>query len=176
MQKEQQFLKVKVDKNYLPEIIYTREGEDNSKAKVTEACKNKVHPDFITAINKLALHYGILTGYIDPKDVKQAASYSNKILDSFVLRGFTMGEDEDDRWIMMHGHRIVPWSKKAVIVNSPAEHIDREGETQYKFTDELLAVVEEIKDEAEKYLAGKFAAEPQGSLPFDGKDKEEETK
>ncbi len=158
--------KVKKTKAERLEITYKKEDADNSSCEVTEKHASRVHVDFNKALDELRVHFGLLTGYIKASDVKQPKDYGKEI-DSFHVSGFSIGGEDEDQGIVITGHRILPGSGKAIILNSPFTRFNEDPATRYKFMDELIKVLVDVKDETTKYMGGKFYTDVQGALPFD---------
>lgn len=165
--------KVKVTKADRLEISYKKEEADGSSSEVTEKHNSKVHEDLKNAMAQLRVHLGMMTGYIKKSDVKDPAMYG-KDVDSFHVGGYSIGGDDEDQGIVISGHRILPDGGKAVILNTPFTRFNEDEATRYKFMDQLIDLVENVRNEVNAYLGGKFALNPQTSLEL--KDGEEEKK
>lgn len=164
---------VKITKADRAVIVYKKSEVDGATSEVTENHHSKVHEDFKNALAQLAVHFGVLTGYIKSSDVKDPALYG-KDVDSFHVSGYSIGGEDEDQGIVIKGYRILPGSGKAVILNSPFTRFNEGDETRYKHMDHLINLIENARDEATKYLGGKFAPEPQLALELNEKDKIDE--
>lgn len=170
---EIQIKSIKIKDDY-PVIVYSQLVDGNKTGKLTFEDGSKAHQDFIKTLPPLAAHYAILTGYIKPGPIKDITKLDDPILADFHISGFHISGDDEDESIIITGHRIVPESGKAVILNSPLRRFNEDDKTRYKFMDELLLAVAYAKEEAIEYIGGKVYKEPQMQLEL--KDPDEETK
>ena len=152
---ERKFKSIRLTKNDNLEISYTTKDEKGNNVRIDEKHPAEVHDDFKNQMNKLRVHLGIMTGYIDKKNVKKPQDYG-KLVDSFHVRKYSIGGGEDAEGIVISGHRILPDSGKAVILNTPFERFDVDEEKLYKFIDDLSEVITGIEYETNAYLAGKI--------------------
>lgn len=168
-----QIKKVKIHSNQRGELKYKRVEGDGATSNVDkETPDKKVHKDFSDTLLALRVHFGILCGYITAKEVKDPKSYMHEI-DSFHVSGFSVAGEEEDEGIVITGHRILKPSGKAIILNSPFTRFNEDDATRYKHMDALIEAVKEAKDEAVKYLGGKYEMEVQLALQLGNPEKEE---
>lgn len=154
------------------ELINKRDGDLPKKS--TEECDWPAHIDFVTTVQKLAVHLAVLTGSIPEKK-----SHENKEVLKFTVTGYSIGGKEGAEGFTITGYRITPFG--TVILNSPFRRFDQDPETAYSLIDEVKGVIhgiEEtsdtpyingIEDEGVLYYGGKRAPNPQQSL-FDSAD------
>lgn len=166
-----QIKKVKLTKALRLEVSYKKEEADGSTSQVDEKHNSKAHDDFVTSMNSLRVHFGMLTGYLNPGEIRDPDVYMTNV-DSFHVSGYSIGGEDEDQGIVITGHRILP-SGKAIILNSPFTRFNEDEATRYKHMDKLIARVEEVRSEAVKYLGGKFFKEPQQELLFNKPELEE---
>ena len=157
-------------KDSKPFISYFQLDENgNHEAEQDYKKGPKCHEDFINKLNALAIHYALLTYYLNLGPIKKVENYDDKsqILDSFKVGGFHIGGKDEDQGIVIVGHRILP-NGKAQILNSPFYRFNEDDATRYKFMDELQLALEDCKDEAKLYISGeKVYKEPVVPTLFD---------
>jgi hypothetical protein len=156
---------VKLKKNSSPVLSYHQTVDDRKSGELTYEKGPGAHPDFKGKVSKLAVHYGILTGYIKPGAIKNIAEYADPIVESFYVSGFSVSGEDEDEGVVLTGHRVLP-NGKAIILNTPFYRFNEDDKTRYKFMDELMLAIEDCKDEAKQYLNGKVEKDPQGELGF----------
>jgi hypothetical protein len=157
--------KIKLSKTARLEISYKKQESDGSSSEVNEKHNSKAHQDFVDAMAGLRVHLQLLSGYAKPADVKDPALWGKEV-DDFHVSGYSVGGEDEDQGIVITGYRIVPASKKAQILNCPFTRFNESEETRYKHMDHLISMIENVRDEAIKYLGGKFAVDPQQTLPL----------
>lgn len=164
---ELQIKKVKIDKKGIPEIDYVEVREDGKNPNIAHEGKGTAHDDLINAVRELAPHYALITGYAAFNKGLKLDSLKAGV-DNFKVSGYSIGGQDEDEGITIMGHIIVPWSGKAVIINSPFQRFGEEegNKAYYKFIDRLAEVVEKIVEEAILYIGGKFKPEAQQELVF----------
>lgn len=135
------------------------------KRKVTEDDPTPVHPDFINALQKLAIHLVVLYGYISFKKVKDIKSPEEELTEGVTVTGYNIqGGDEDPR-IMITGYRQNIFGTFPML----GPYIRTEGEEakKYAFTADILEKVKLIDSEAEQFLSGeKIGQAKQKNLEF----------
>lgn len=163
---EMEFKKIKLIKSAKAHIVYSLNEADGKKKTITEDSDAKPHEDFIHAMDRIRVHFAILTGYLKPADVKDPETFTGPagFLEGFKVSSVSISGEEEDQGVVISGHRNLPVSNKAVILNSPFTRINEDDKTRYKFMDELVDQLDEIKGEAKKFIGGKFEADPQQEL------------
>lgn len=146
-----EYRKIKIKKTDQPVIEFMEADSEGTDVDVIKAYRERVHPDFNAAMDGLALHLAVLTGYTKREAVKDKDFQG--ISTNFVVRGFSIGGFNEDEGIVISGHVILP-SGKAVILNSPFERFNDESPNAYPFMHLLLAQLIKIKDEANKFMDG----------------------
>lgn len=166
--------KVKIIQKKNAEILFRQKNDDGKTIKGTHESDGIPHPDFFTAMKSLRVHYAILTGYEQPKNVKKPEEHNTELIESFHVSGFSIhGKDEEDQAIIITGHRIHPISGKAIIINTPLTKLNEDEKTSYKFSEQLIEAVDQVKKEAKAYMGGKYEPTAQTAL-FDQKPELEE--
>lgn len=162
---ELQIKKVKINAKGIATVWYVQSQDNGKKPKLTHEGDAVVHDDFRNAVDELAPHYALLTGYasfargLKIETLKTATS-------NFHVSGYSIGGKDEDEGIVITGHIIVNFSGKAVIVNSPFTRFNEGEETRYKFMDQLIECVQQIINEAREYINGKFKPEAQQQIQF----------
>lgn len=160
---ETNFSRVKLTKKGNLDLSYKRKEQDGHEAIVTEEHKSKVHVDLETALAKMRIHLGLMTGYIQEGEVKDIKSYGVSV-GAFYVSGFSIGgKDEDSEGVVVTGHKILS-NGKAVILNTPFYRFNEKEETRYPFMDDLISLITEVRGECALYLGGKVYVDPQGKL------------
>lgn len=168
--------RAKLVKQETLEVTFSKVEKDKSSTAVTEKHKSKAHPDLVNAYNALAIHLGLLTGYISPKSVKDITKPDEvELVDQFKVTSFSLGGDEGAEGFVLTGHRLLP-NGKAVILNSPFTRFEEKEETRYQFMEDLDDKLGVVQTEVAKYLGGKVAPDPQQDLFEQGADQEKVTK
>ena len=144
-------------------LLSKQEGKSITKSK--EEHSAPVHADFIAAMKSLAIHFGILTDYIKPKEVKNISQYDVKLIEDFTVTGYSIGGDEEDRGVTITGMKRKS-NGKMIIINTPFTRFVEAEESQYQFIEHLEERITEVEREVEEYLKGKVAPDPQQTLDF----------
>lgn len=157
-------------------LTFTKIEADKTSTDVTEIHRAPAHIDFRAAVQSLAIHFAILADYVAPKQVKMIDKYEPKLIEGFIVSGYSIGGDEDDRGITITGHKLKS-NGKAIILNTPFTRFVEAEESQYQFIDHLEGRIAEVEREVNLYIGGKRAPEPQLSLdlPEDSQEEEEDT-
>lgn len=162
--KEHHVLDVEFD-----EITTTPKGEVYT-SNVVKSGGKEVHQDMKDALKKILPHYLILSETRPIKDFKKTylesgAAVTDASIDNFAVTGVHMKEKSETRQVVILGRRIL---KNGRVISGvlPMQSL---GETEegYEFTDLLAKDIDGFLDEAEQYLAGKYAPTPQLSLEKD---------
>ena len=108
---------------------------------------------------------GLLTYAIAFKTVKDIHSFDPKLTEDLHVSSYAIGGPDDDRGIVISGHRILP-NSKALIMNTPFTRFEDSDNNGYKYIDELKDILDEIEAEIIQYLDGKHAPEAQTAMEF----------
>lgn len=160
-------VKIKDSKPLIAYFPLDENGEH--KAEITYDKGPKCHEDFNKKLEALAVHFAILTGYINPSPIKAIEDFEDKhqTVESFKVSGFHIGGKDEDQGVVIVGHRILP-NGKAQILNSPFYRFNEDDASRYKFMDELQLALVDCEEEAKLYISGeKVYKELQGELQFE---------
>jgi hypothetical protein len=149
----------KLTKEFTIDLSYFNDGV---KVKGEEH-PHIAHSDLVGAFAKLTIHYGLMTYFIQTKSVKEIRGYDEKLISDLHVSSYHIGGAEDDKNIIICGHRILP-NGKALIANTPFYRFDEADANGYKFIQELQEDIETLESEIDQYLNGKHAPDPQGDL------------
>lgn len=149
-------------------LVLTYKKKDNSDdVDGTETHKAPIHKDCQDAIDALAIHLAVLTGYVNASKVEDIAEPAYELSDKFHINGYSLGGDADQGTdgVVISGHRTE--GGHATILNSPFRKFDEAPTSRYTFMDDLRARVNVIESEIAQYLDGtKRGAPLQPELPY----------
>lgn len=147
------------------EISTVKTELNKSTTKANEEHSAPVHVDLKGAMKAIAIHFGILSDYIKVKDVKNIERYDTKLIEDFVVTGFSVKGDEEDRGVVITGMKKKA-NGKFIIINTPfTRFIEAEG-SEYVYIEQLQDRINEVEREVKAYLGGKVAPDPQQSFDF----------
>lgn len=160
------------------ELSTVKQEANRSTTKAKEEHSAAVHVDLKSAMLQLAIHFAILADYIKPSQVKaikvpdeemgvdvDELSYDPELIKGFNVTGYSLGGDEEDRGIIITGHKLKS-NGKAIIINTPFTRFIEAEESMYQFIDHLEYKISKVEAEVQLYLQGKVAPEPQASFDF----------
>lgn len=163
---EKRFIKIKLIKKGEGLFVKYSIDQKNKKPKIVdEESGDEVHSDLKNAFVGLHIHWGIMSGFILTKQVKNIEAYDSDLIKDIHVSGIIRGGNEDESYIILTGYRIGEY-KKASNMNTPLFRIYEDEKTRYKFMDHLLEIIAHIEDEANLNIGGKIAPETQQSLSF----------
>lgn len=164
-------LNVKVLKDGKPKFFVKETGDIQARGR--KDCEDVAHEDLINALAKLKPHLAILSNYVKQKDKDK----DKADLSEFTVTGFSIGEKEGNEGVTITGH-VKTYRGKTMSLNTPFERFEGEESSRYGLMDDLIDILDEIKDEVIEYLVnGKKAPTPkQGEMDFNDQDKEPVTK
>lgn len=152
-------------------VIFFDTPKDRKKRKTTLEDETPVHADLIQSYQNLAIHFAILTGYVQPKQVKNIKTPDPKLTEGFWINGLSV-KSGDDPGVIISGHRKLE-NGKAVILNTPFQRLQEGEETAYKYQDDLNDKLERAEEEISAFIDGtKKGDDPQMGL-FDGQEAQE---
>lgn len=164
------FLKIKLIKKGEGLFVKYSIEQKNKKPKIVdEESMDEVHQDLKNAFIGLHIHWGVMSGFITTKQVKNIDSYDSELIKDIHVSGIIRGGAEDESYVILTGYKIGEY-KKATNLNTPLFRIEEDEKTAYKYMEELLDVIEQIEKEVNLNLGGKIAPETQQSLNFDEPD------
>lgn len=130
---------------------------DNVGSPGSDDCERRglIHPDLKAAVDALKVHWGLLSGLIKVDDVPDIALPEHKLLEKIHVNGYSIGGDEEEntQGVMISGH-YQTWRNKSQQLNTPFDRFEGSPEARYLYMDDLLAKIEVIEDEVQKYLTG----------------------
>lgn len=181
MNKEIKILKVKINGDETATITYDEIITDDELDPVinhhTIDGGNRIHKDLARAMRQLDCHCGLVCEQIQPMKGKAGTSSQVEedgtlislptrlspedagILATMRANGFSISGDGDKEAVTITATRKLK-SGHALSITSPAIRYEG-GKQNYKFTQVLAEDVELISREAEEYLNGKCAPNPQ---------------
>lgn len=164
---QKKFSKIKITAKNKVEVTYSTPAEDGGSFTANEEHNGKPHEDFKKAMQRLAVHLAVISEFLPPKGVKNLETERDNSgeVEKFTVRGFTLGGDEDDEWIILSGYRLQS-TGRALNFNTPKTDFE-ESDKSYKFTEDLVKCIAEVKKECELYLGGKYEDEIQSQLKFE---------
>jgi hypothetical protein len=163
---EKKIRKVKIEDDTLV-LSYSYKDETGELVTVeNEKHKARFHNDLRTAFNNMAIHLAIMTGYVNPGQVKNIETPKPELSEDFKVSGFAYGKDEDDPGIIITGGRNLPTMNNSYIpLNTPYRRFNEAAESAYKFIKDVEAGAKRCEVEVELYLSGeKRGEDPQQSL------------
>lgn len=151
------------------EVTTTPQGEVIT-CNVVKSGGKAVHQDLLDSLKMILPHYLILSENKSIKDFKKVYlqgkdAVTDTSLDNFAVTGVHMKEKSEVRQVVILGRRILA-SKRVISGVLPMQSLS-DSEENYEHTELLTKAVDGFLDEAEKYLAGKYAPTPQLSLEKD---------
>ena len=159
--------KAKIKDDIFLEVEYTEDlpGHTKKDAKLTSTVP--VNQDLINAFAKLDKHLAILCDELElPAKVKDIDQWITEELNSFGVKGFSIGGTDDNTGCRLSGFKDGKYG--TVNLNSPFQ---KYATSDYKHIDVLSADIEACVYEVEEYLFnGKRAPEKQLEMDFDGGD------
>lgn len=167
-----EIIKAKITKNQTLEASYTRHNEDETTTVVDEKdCENLVHPDLVTAFQKLAPHMALIVDLRESdiigkgKGKKAIDAIEPEHFSKFEVKSFSIGGDGEG--VVISGNKKLN-SAQIFNINTPFQKYEDEL-SDYQWGSELAEVVQHCIYEVEQYIAGKCAAK-QTELQFTGGD------
>lgn len=132
------------------------EDKDGSK-DIGELTKHAlVHPNLQRAMDRLRVHWGLVVGFIKPKEVKNIAAPDGQLVDKIKVYGFSwFGGDEGNDGLQIMATLTTPGGY-SVSFPTPSQALKRNAvpETRYSYMDEVLAIMEEVEERVDAYLDG----------------------
>lgn len=150
------------------EIHYRKkvEGEDRP-VKVVEEHKSTPHPDLKSAFEKLDIHSALIGELIPMNSVPDIENPDESITGRFHVSGFTrVAVDEDNEGVILTAQKTLS-TGEVLTFNTPTKRFNSTMENVYPYMNQLQKAVENAIVEAELYLGGKYAIDPQGKLELD---------
>lgn len=171
--------KVKLLSGDKVEIDFIKEPDPKApvRRKPVEASdkfKDPPHPDFVRALAGLDVHAALVGEFVPMINVPDIFHPDQAIIDKFHVSGVTIiGSGTDDEGVIITAQKTLSTGKK-MNFNTPLLRINDTGDKAYGHTDALIEQMGKLVGEADLYLGGKIAADPQGVIP--GMEEEEKDK
>lgn len=125
------------------------------------------HPDLLKALKALVPHYLLITG-LNPIEIdadylqkRTILTEENEQIKSFTIYGFSLTGEGDSEGVVLLGKKKTP-AGKTIAIPAPGEGLS--GEKGYQHKDILSEDLNEVIEELEAYIGGKFAPDPQLAL------------
>lgn len=118
-------------------------------------------------MQKLKTHYLLILEFMDQKKFTKyiPLQEDDVVGKNFRICGVTLSGEGAKQGIIISGFRTVS-NGMGSSLNTFNQKVQGEGETAYKFINELLADIEDLKSRAAEYLAGKHSVR-QGKLELE---------
>lgn len=148
-------------------VTFTTTDADGNEAKHQVEYQSPIHPDLRNAFKELEIHFGLITEWIDKKDVPDIENFDPALVEKYHVTSFSIGGKEDDPGITITGYRIQS-TGKAFPMNAPFQLFNEpeSSASAYKYVDHLEGVLMRLNIEVEKYLDGKHEEDAQQELEF----------
>jgi hypothetical protein len=147
-------------------IGYTTFDAAGLKDKTTKECPHPPHIAFTAVMQKLVWHLLFLCEFNSEDKYAKFVTAENEARPEFRVCGVSISGEGDKEGVVITGYKTLS-NGLGFVFNTPNTKFDQ---TEYKFVKELCAHLEELKQEADEYLGGKYGA-VQGDL-FNGEDGE----
>lgn len=159
--------KAKIVKGERLDIAFIKDYGNGERNPASEEFKAEMHPDAKQAFSNLRVHLALMVYAINQNLINEIATPDEELISTFHIHGYSIGGDEDDKGVVLSGHRILP-NGKAFNFSTPFYRFNEGEETRYKFMDDLMAKLERVDKEIRLYVDGeKRAKDPQGSFDFE---------
>lgn len=156
------FKTIKVDGDNLLHLVY-KEIDGNNSAKCEKDPEQPVHSDLTAAMDKLKPHFALLCEQMEtPANIN---NFTAEELENFIVRGFHHSNNEEVPGVSIVGYKVLK-SGKVLGLNAPFTRFyeDPSEISAYPFQELLQEIIAAIEFEAEEYLRGKVAVDPQLDL------------
>lgn len=137
--------------------------EANKQSSGSEESPNEAHKDFVKAMQKLRAHFALKCFFIDPATITKLNKIPAKDLDIFNVTGFTINGGEKMNSFIISGSKTLP-DGSVLNLNTPQIRNTDEPDGVYLWLDDLITSIGACQTEAQEYLLGKIAPNPQGDL------------
>lgn len=167
------FKTVKVDGEGLLHLVY-KEIDGKNSSRCEKDPEQPAHEDLINAMDKLKPHFALLCEQLEtPSNIND---FTSEDLENFKVRGFHHSSNEEIPGVTIVGHKVLK-SGKILGLNAPFTRFyeDAGTENAYPFQEHLETILGEIEVEAEEYMKGKYAPDPQLDLFKNNGDKSKTT-
>lgn len=120
-----------------------------------------IHGNLQSALDALAIHFAIMSGYVKPVQVEDIAMPAPELSESFHVKGYSLGGDEDEgtAGVIISGHKILP-NGLAHNFNTPFYKFEQAPQSRYTFMDDLVAKLNYLDDRIVAYKNGTERGEP----------------
>lgn len=148
-------------------IGYANYDNDGLVGTTGKDYKRVPNAAFKAALQSLKTHLMFITEFMDAgKHTKYKALPEDDVVGKdFRVTGVTITGEGEKEGIIISGYRTLS-TGLGHSINTPNTRVESQGDTQYKFMNELLADLEECKKQAGEYLAGKHSVR-QGTLDLE---------
>jgi hypothetical protein len=145
-------------------IGYSNYDEDGLIGTTDKDYKRVPNPVFKEAMQKLKTHLIFILEFSDAKKYSKYKEFAEDdvVAKDFRVTGFHVSGDGAKESIILSGFRTLS-TGLGHSINTPNTRVESDGDTAYKFMNELLATIEEVRMNAGEYLAGKHSVR-QGKL------------
>lgn len=131
----------------------------NGKDVISAKCANKVHPDLVTAFEKLIPHMILLCELPESDDlidrlINRDINDCTEGFPKIEVTGFSIGGDSDEAGVTIIGSRMIGNNGKTLNLISPFQKYDEE---EYGYAGQLKIAVDLIVTEITQFLDGKVA-------------------
>lgn len=156
MSDEIKITKVSITKNAKKEEITVSYLKKEPKGEAWFSVENEkhtepVHDDFRLALDSLKIHFAILCGVAEEKEVKKIETPKPELIQDISINGFTRNGSDQEK-ITITGTRKVKYG--STTMNSPVQNVLNDSDTAYSFMEDLDSKIDRCCDEAVKYQTG----------------------
>lgn len=160
--------KAKIVKGERLDIAFIKDYGGGERNPASEEFKAEMHPDAKQAFANLRVHLALMVYAIAQSSINEIETPDEELISTFHIHGYSIGGDEEDKGVVLSGHRILP-NGKAFNFSTPFYRFNENEESRYKFMDDLIAKLERVDKEIRLYVDGeKRAKDPQGQFDFEG--------
>lgn len=139
--------KVSISSGFGLKVAYTQKEADGSLTSINRDCSSPVHDDMTDAFDKLSVHLGCISDFIDPDDINNIEKPKHAMLNDFKVRGIDI--EDDDTGVRLEGTKKLKSGKKLSLKTPTVKWGDKKP---YDYAGNLSEIVESIKYEVDQYL------------------------
>jgi hypothetical protein len=134
----------------------TIDGQDKAGAAMNgnDKYKGLVHADLKNAFDALRPHLAMVAGWVPTTSVEDIAAPNMALFEKYHVHGYSLGGDDEKPGVVISGH-VINYRGKAVNYHTPFEMLDGAPEARYVYMDDLIAKINVVETEIEKYFSGK---------------------
>lgn len=181
MQTARKIVKVKLMDSGMVDICHLEYpgvggADDNNTEpdRVTREGKHEAHPDLVQQFHDLRIHMAAICEQAPFTEYEDDASK----LDLFKVTQISISGADEHEGIVITGQRILK-GNKVLNINTPVVKVDPDH-SEYNYASSLAMIVDQLLQEADQYLNGKYAPSRQLDMfntapdPDDDSDADEE--